>query len=211
MSSCEILIKENRHSINQKLYDLNIKVHLLLIVGVKCMYDLTQKQSQLSLAYIHAVASYAGCTWKPGPVVDIYKIDGTIIGEVDYVKGEIKDTIPELRVQVKSTRQAAHQPKAGDPYIHYPLDRETYDKLRDPHHNLILLVLFVLPVDDNEWVNHTEDELITRKCAYWHSIKDCPDGSLTIKISRDHVFSPEQLVDLMNKVARKERIPNGCD
>lgn len=174
------------------------------------MFDLTQKQSQLSLAYIHAVASYAGCSWTPGPNPDIYKIDGTITGQVAHTDG-VKDTIPEIKVQVKSTRQVDHQPREGDPFIHYALDRETYDKLRDPHHNLILLVLFVLPVDDNEWVNHTEDELITRKCAYWHSIKDCPEGSLTVKISRNHTFSPEQLLDLMNKVARKEGIPHGCD
>jgi hypothetical protein len=95
------------------------------------------------------------------------------------------------------------------------LDITTYDKLRQPYHDLILLVLFVLPEDIDQWINHSEEELISRKCAYWHSIQNCPkidnQDTVTVKILREHTFSPEQLSDLINKVARKEAIPNGCN
>jgi hypothetical protein len=207
--------KTNLH-INQKLYNLNIQPPRCLIVGVIRMFDLTQKQHQLSLAYIHAVTSYAGCEWqKSDDSTDLFKIDGRIKGRIDFIEGVIKDTQPELRIQAKSTRQARHQPKEGDPYIHYSLDKETYEELRSSHHELILFVLFVLPEDSNQWINHSETELISRKCAYWHSIKGCPknDSDKTIRISRTHLFSPDQVKDLIYKVAKKEQedIPNGCD
>jgi len=175
-----------------------------------------ETKRKISLAYIHAVTSYAGCSWTiQSPTSDIHKIDGLIKGEVEYVEGQIKDTQPELRVQVKSTRQSIHQPRDGDEFIHYSLDIETYEKLRQPHHDIILFVLFVLPETDDQWLNHSEEQLIARKCAYWHSLKGCPriegQGHKIIKISRQNRLSPEQLSNLIYKVARKEEIPNGCD
>ncbi|MFA6361860.1 DUF4365 domain-containing protein [Methanoregula sp.] len=178
------------------------------------MLDLTEIQHQLSLAYIHAVVSYAGCAWESTnhPYVDGKKIDGRIFASINYEDG-IHDTHPELRIQAKSTRQAQHQPDDNHRYIHYSLDKATYEELREPNHSLILFVLFVLPEDFDQWVDHSENELIARKCAYWHSVKNCPvsQGSRIIKISRDHIFSPDQIKDLIYKVARMEEIPNGCD
>jgi hypothetical protein len=187
---------------------------LFVITSVKNMLDITEIQHQLSLAYIHAVASYAGCAWEPthSPHIDGKKIDGRIFASLNHEEG-VRDTRPELRIQAKSTRQARHQPKEENPHIHYSFDNETYKELREPNHSLILFVLFVLPEDFDLWVNHSEAELIARQCAYWHSIKNCPEnhGEKTIKISRNQIFSPQQVKNLINKIARGEEIPNGCN
>ena len=71
----------------------------------------------------------------------------------------------------------------------------------------ILIVLF-LPADALEWLNHSEDELALRKCAYWQSLRGAPatsNGSgATVYLPKAQMFKPQALIDLAARLSRRD-------
>jgi Domain of unknown function (DUF4365) len=71
-----------------------------------------------------------------------------------------------------------------------------------------ILVLLVMPDDEERWIEQTEEMLLLRHCAYWVSLKGMPATSNTktvrISVPRVNVFSVNGLRALMDKVRRKE-------
>ena len=66
----------------------------------------------------------------------------------------------KLDIQAKSTTSVA----VTDTHIHYDMEVKAYEDLRRPHGWGCprILVLLVLPNEEAEWVNQTEEELILR-------------------------------------------------
>ena len=118
-------------------------------------------QEQLSWAYLRAViydASYRLYV----PEVDDHRIDGSIkspgggINQVDF--------------QLKSTTRY----EVRDEAIHYDLRVENYNALILDDDLPRILVLYLMPADESEWLAQSEDELCLRKCAYWVSLMGNP-------------------------------------
>lgn len=132
-------------------------------------------ESELSYAYLHAVASRAGfeCTVS-GRHSDGDGIDARLWVRERFHLDSMYTRFA-IEVQLKAT---IGEPALQEGRYPYPLKVEHYDKLRaeDFQGNLLLAVLF-LPPDPEEWLVHTEAELAARRCAYWVSLRGAPPSS----------------------------------
>jgi hypothetical protein len=62
-------------------------------------------------------------------------------------------------------------------------------------------VLFIMPEDETLWLEHSEDQLLLRRCAYWRSFRGAAatdnEVSVRITIPRANVFSVEGVNQLL--------------
>ena len=166
-------------------------------------------ESELSYAYVHAVASRAG--WDCQPTTrhaDARCVDVRLLTEVEPEQGVLRTDVA-LNLQLKATRQ---RPAEHDGWMSFWLDDiSAYDRLRRETvgTTLILVVLF-LPDDELEWLAQSEAELALRRCAYWLSLRGAPPSSntsgKTIHVPREQVFSVESLACLAAHLSRFQRI-----
>ena len=89
--------------------------------------------------------------------------------------------------------------------IKYRLEQRTYELLRDPEAPIPrILVLLVLPDDEAEWLDQSEEHLVLRRCAYWQSLTGWEPvtnrKTVRLTIPRNNVFSVESLRGIMNRV-----------
>jgi hypothetical protein len=68
-----------------------------------------------------------------------------------------------------------------------------------------------LPGKAAEWLVHSHECLITRRCAYWLSLRGAPasdnETSQTVYIPSANLLSIENLGNLMTRFSRRETIP----
>ena len=116
----------------------------------------------MSLAYVRAVIFRAGFRLS-SPVVDDHGIDGTIV-DPD------RRRINRVDFQIKSTIR--HEIR--DDAIVYDLRVEDYNRLIIEDDVPRVLVLYIMPEDEDQWLAQSEDELCLRKCSYWVSLMGLP-------------------------------------
>jgi hypothetical protein len=118
------------------------------------------QKEQLSVAFVHAIATRAGYTiggWK----VDKDGVDVTLRHGGLLVDMQLKCTCSPTQTQ------------AG--YTH-SLDTKTYDKLRERDRSAPgYLGLVIAPKDVEEWVRHDPKELMLACHGYWARIQDRED------------------------------------
>jgi hypothetical protein len=162
-------------------------------------------ESELSYAYLHAVAAKAGMSCNQGNRHD----DGAGVDvEVTY-RG--MTTHPYLRhvqlnIQLKATVKdsGTHQ----DFLSYFMQGSKRYDKLRtnDSEIYKILVVLF-LPSDANSWLSISTDELILKKAAYWVCLYGAPastnSSGQTVYLPKANLLTPESLKDLVELAVNK--------
>jgi hypothetical protein len=136
------------------------------------MRPLTQNdiESEISYAYLHAVASHAGagCS-SANRASDGNGIDAIITGWGPFPGGGYLQEI-DIKVQLKATVGIPVQKNA---FLSYTLNGiSRYNDLRSSSlaTHRILVVLF-LPPDPSDWLSISENELILKKCAYWVSLR----------------------------------------
>ena len=176
------------------------------IQGLKSLYlidilmlSVNDIKEQLSYAYIHAVASRAGFAYEK-TTIDRDSID-TSIKAKGMLCPESVFTSPSIDVQAKATTRLTSN---GDTF-RFELPIKNYRELRGERQSPAILVVLSLPSNEEEWLAHTEDSLIAKRCAYWVSLKDSPDSdnteTITIDIPKSNVFSPNTLKLMMRNVS----------
>jgi hypothetical protein len=69
-------------------------------------------------------------------------------------------------------------------------------------------VVLVLPKNPAEWIETSEECMISRRCAYWVSLLGMParpnTRSVSVRLPRSQPFNVPQLRGLMQRVARRE-------
>ncbi len=167
------------------------------------MTDNEQKQ-QLSIAYVHAVAARAGFACER-PKVDDDSVD-LQIGASGAVHDEAVIRSPRIELQLKSTAQD----HLSNGHLAFPLPIKNYDDLRGETLVPRLLVVFQLPEDSSRWLEQTEEQMISRRCAFWLSLRGEPETkntkTVTVRLPRENIFTVEALRSLMTRVARKESL-----
>ncbi len=165
------------------------------------MTENEQKQ-QLSVAYVHAVAARAGYTCQV-QIVDEDSVD-VLIGAAGYVHDRAVVRSPRLEVQLKATSSL----QLGAKHLTFPLKRKNYEELRTRCLIPRLLVVLALPVNPAEWIEMSEECMISRRCAYWASLlgrAETPNtGSISVRLPRSQQFNVERLQGLMQQVSRQE-------
>lgn len=166
-------------------------------------------ESELSYAYLHAVASSAGMNCKTeNRHGDNYAVDAL----VDYF-APIPDTYitdVSLRIQLKATTNKGTESETHISYFFRGIDQ--YDKLRtnkgEPHR---ILVVLHLPDKNADWLTCTTKQLIIKYSAYWVCLygatKSTNDTGTTIYLPKKNLLTPESLIKLCQEIG-KGNIPS---
>jgi hypothetical protein len=148
------------------------------------------------------VAARAGYTCQVR-TVDHDSVD-VQIGAIGYVHHQAVVRSPQLAIQLKATSA----PRLGAKHLTFPLKRKNYEDLRAPSLIPGVLVVLVLPKNPAEWIETSEECMISRRCAYWVSLVGMPETpntrSVSVRLPRAQQFNVQQLQGLMQQVARQE-------
>jgi hypothetical protein len=153
-------------------------------------------------AYVQAIA--ARCGMSLGTPHPDYGTDVTL-NEIALSGNRRCETGFKVDVQAKSTTRA----KVGETHLRYDLEVKAHEYLRDarawcPR----ILVVLLLPDEEEQWSSQTEEELVLRYCAYWLSLRGRrPAGrrkTVRIVIPRANVFSAAALQTLVDRFKRGE-------
>lgn len=162
-----------------------------------------QRQEEISKAYLHAVAAKCGFTvasWTQ----DHGGIDATVGAAAEVGTGRLAR--PKVDVQLKATTQ---QDLEHDDFVSWELEIAHYDSLRAPAHVPHLLVVLLLPNDVELGVEHTAEQLVLRRCAYWvrmTGMEPAKPGqkNKTVRLPKSQMFSPAALTAILEKVSQGE-------
>ena len=164
-------------------------------------------ESELSYAYLHAVASKAGMSCSVGSRhEDNNGVDATLTAWGPFTNGGYLTEV-DIKVQLKATIATPADDGTSLSYFLSGVNR--YNDLRTPTVDVarILVVLF-LPTDAQEWLNHSVDELALRKCAYWQSLRGAPatgNGSgATVYLPKVQMFTPQALTEIATRLSRRD-------
>jgi len=151
------------------------------------------QKEQISVAFVHAIATRAHCT-----------IAGWNVDK-DGVDVSLKRGSPQVDLQLKCTQR----PRRPDGGFTYDLDVATYDKLRAEDRSAPgYLVVVLVPQAIEDWMVQAADELILHCSALYACIQDRPDANSTqttaIHLPAAQPFD-EVAIDVMMDHAR-ERI-----
>src|SRR5262249_50947553 len=110
-------------------------------------------------------------------------------------------TSTRLDLQVKSYTGEGQ----GDPWP-YDLGVKAYRDLIPTDYQVPrVLVVVRVPSDVQDWMAHSEDQLVLRRCGYWLSLRGAAPTSNTstirVQISRANLFDAAGLTFLMKEVA----------
>lgn len=117
------------------------------------------------MAYIEAVSASAGVNVGFGARHD-YGIDGsfrpvTVIGSRRFETGH------HLNFQLKATTRWSEEVDA----IAYPMEVRAHNHLIRIAYELrawpTLLILLCLPADSDDWLGHSPEQLVLRRCCYY--------------------------------------------
>jgi hypothetical protein len=167
------------------------------------MLTRSHRQEALSRTYVRAIAAQAGVICSE-PEQD-YGIDMCL--RTVRVRGHRHtDASGQVDVQVKSTTQAT----VTATHIVYDLEVKNYEDLREEGENCPrLLVVFVMPEDESQWLSQSLEELVLRHCAYWISLEGFPPTHATttirITIPRANIFSAEALRNLLTDLRERKK------
>ena len=133
-------------------------------------------QEELSKAYVRAVVYNAGLSLSL-PEKDYYGIDGTI-------DDPNRRGVNRIDFQLKSTTD--YEIRGGE--IVYDLRVEDYNRLILDDDVPRVLILYLMPEDQDEWMAQSLEQLCLRECAFWHSLMGEPPSP---NVSQQRVFVPQ--------------------
>ncbi len=162
-----------------------------------------QRQEELSRAYLHAVAAKCGFAlgnWTQ----DQSCIDVTVGAAGVLGGGSLAD--PKLDVQLKCT---ANQTLIRQDHVALQLTRPQYERLIAKSFVPKILVVLVLPEDEGQWVIHSPEQLMLRRCAYYKVTTGLPGiaaESTVLHVPLVNVFSPDALRAMLGRLSRAEAL-----
>jgi hypothetical protein len=181
------------------------KVRTVESAGLIGMLTAQNIMAELSYAYLHAVASRAGfsCEYR-NRHLDGAGVDATITEDGRRLAPDSVLTSFSVDIQLKATFQELTEQSGR---FSYSLTVEQYNKLRrEDIASPRLLVILRLPVDEQEWLQISQDALVARRCAYWVSLRGAAASSnttsQTIYVPSENLLSPQGLTALMARFSR---------
>lgn len=166
-------------------------------------------EAELSYAYLHAVATRGGfsCSYTHRHLDDV-GVDAQIHEDARLLAGDSIHASFTLHVQLKATRLI---PVEQNGRFSFSLPVRQYNRLREARlASARILVVLYLPQDPSDWLRHSEDALIAKRCAYWLSLRGAQkspnDTTQTVYIPRSQVLSVEGLTSIMTRCSRDEEI-----
>lgn len=164
-------------------------------------------ESELSYAYLHAVAAHAGMDCRVGSRhEDGNGIDAQVTAWGPFTGGSYLTEV-DIKVQLKAT--IAEPVDDGASLSYFLSGVRRYDDLRAETVEAVrILVVLFLPRESNDWLKHSAEELALRRCAYWVSLRGAPPTDnatgATVKVPKAQVLTPEALQGIAAMRARRE-------
>ena len=164
-------------------------------------------ESELSYAYLHAVASHAGMACSVGSRhEDNNGIDATLTAWGPFTNGGYLTEVT-IKVQLKATIAVPTDDGTNLSYFLQGVNR--YDDLRtETVSNARILVVLFLPANAQDWLHHLPEQLALRRCAYWQSLRGAPATAnmvgTTVKLPKDQMFNADQLKDLAARLSQPD-------
>ena len=160
-----------------------------------------QRQEELSRAYLHAVA--AKCGFALGSWTQDQSCIDVTVGVVGVLGGgTLAD--PKLDVQLKCT---ANQSLIKEDHVALQVKRQHYDRLIARASVPKVLVVLVLPEQEGEWVVHSHEQLLLRRCAYYLVTTGLPGittESTVVHVPLVNVLSPDAMTAMLERLSRGE-------
>ena len=167
--------------------------------------DENEQKQQLSVAYLHAVASAAGFACETRQV-DNDSVDRTILAR-GWLHDKSLVRSPRIDVQLKSI--AKESLKAGQNSFWFRLSKKNYNDLRSRVMVPRLLVVLLLPREPGQWVEQNDERMLSRYAAYYASLFGLPEavhqGKVPVELMRENLLTAENLRRLMIKASRGTR------
>ena len=164
-------------------------------------------ESELSYAYLHAVAAHAGVGCKIGTRHDDNTgVDAILTGWAPFNNGGYIEEV-DIKVQLKATIKPFVLSSKGYSYSFAGINQFNDLRAEAIATPRILVVLF-LPDDKSTWLEHSEDALTLRNCAYWVSLRGAAVSdnktAQTVYLPKEQKFDPTGLDDLMSRLSRHD-------
>lgn len=167
------------------------------------MLTRNQIESELSLAYLQAIAAVEGFA------VDVPRIDNDSVDAVISGRGKIDPTSlrqsPRIEVQLKASINVQPNQEGKIPF---DLTLKNFDELRAETVLPRLLILLALPQQKQDWLIHHPDQLILQKCSYYLNLKGLPSSSnlsyQRVYLPTSNILTPQTLKSLMLKASKLE-------
>jgi Domain of unknown function (DUF4365) len=164
-------------------------------------------ESELSYAYLHAVASHAGMACSvANRHADNNGVDASLTAWGPFASGGYLTEI-SINVQLKAT---ITDPADDGTHLSYFLKgTDRYDDLRSVTVSIprILIVLF-LPPNPVDWMKQSDEQLALCRCAYWQSLRGAPATSnasgTTVKLPKNQMFNAQALHQLAAQLSKLE-------
>lgn len=165
-------------------------------------------ESELSFAYLKAIAARAGCDCtQTTRLSDNKGIDAIVSFSGDFGPNQFSQVT--IHFQLKSTYTTLDTTKT---HIKYDLREKAYNDSREYTENARYVLLLILPNDEKKWLTSTKSLLTLRTCAYWFSNYKAPalDGTKgkRVLIPKRNRFTVQALKKLLQKSAKEERVPH---
>src|SRR5262245_24702562 len=137
--------------------------------------------------------------------VDIDSVD-LIISASGRVHERSVIRSPRLAVQLKASSSL----RLHSDHLNFHLPVKNYNDLRTETLVPCILVVLMLPRNRTQWLEATEECMISRSCAYWTSLLGMPETRNTSKISirlpRSCQFRVDQIQRMMQRISRGEQL-----
>ena len=164
-------------------------------------------ESELSYAYLHAVASKVGASCSiANRSLDGNGIDASITGWGPFPGGGYLEEVT-VHIQLKATKNA---PVEQNGHLSYFLsETRRYNDLKADTVSVprILVVMF-LPANSADWLTISPSELIMKKCAYWTSLRGAGPSTNktgeTVYLPTSQILDPNNLINIFAKLSRNE-------
>ena len=163
-------------------------------------------KERLSLSYVSAIVARAGAACRPVPSPE-YGTDAYIIKINKLPNGKVVETGVIIPCQIKSTTKC----EFNDDSVIYDMEVDSYNKLIEWEGIDVLLIVFCLPKNDDEWVSIDENQLVMKNCSYWIHLSGTPSpnkSSQRIFIPRSQIFTPESVKVLLERVRENKGLKN---
>ncbi len=164
-------------------------------------------ESELSYAYLHAVASHAGMACGVASRhEDNNGIDATLTAWGPFQSGGYLTEVT-IKVQLKATIAVPVDDGTNLSYFLKGINR--YDDLRtETVSNARILIVMFLPPDAQEWLDHSTEQLALRRCAYWQSLRGAPSTSngsgATVRLPKNQMFTVQALKGLATRLSQPD-------
>lgn len=159
-------------------------------------------EEALCRAYVEAVAGRAGVTIS-FPLHD-YGEDISF-KSIKVSNGRHRTSRTQLLAQLKASKNCIFTKEA----VGYDLEAKAYNdlvyKTEDGLGSPFILIVLCLPKNPAEWLEVSEEQLLLRKCCYWHHLVGEPTnnvGTKRIFIPRSQLFTPDALKDLLEQAKK---------